>query len=459
MKKTLFVLGLAIAATLPIAANACDAETNKQVIKEAVWEKGAILKKLYCIPVLMKLLEEHSEDGDCDDTDTFKDKLAKMLLEKKQELDQKLDEEDEKDETGEVKNMNLNRKGDTAAMGLIIGGTYRANEGYKTLARDIISRYAPGAKSAKRLLAGIKDAVESVRATEGELYKKLAKYVGRVNHGNLATGTGTIIAWDDMPDEVKGKVVLTVAHNYYGTAEKKKIVDKIGECENIGGLNTVVEVPGGNAEPGKFGSISFQIDMCGGTNDIVVYAPGTRSMEGGENNDENHKVSEVSKVYCIMDDEYKSGSGLIPDIAILILKDKVVDGGAVLNGVGLEVDKDYFTVGYGMVYAGAAKYANYYAKYMSGWNTKKKTLPVRITGKVGLSAGGGKLDEVHFRVWQGEGEGGQTNVGPSDSGSAVVDEENNIVGVEAGTSEVATGGKIFEWIKGIGERERGNNKK
>jgi hypothetical protein len=51
-------------------------------------------------------------------------------------------------------------------------------------------------------------------ARQGILYDQVAKFVGRVEINGVYTGTGTLVNWDGMQENLVGRVVLTVAHNH-----------------------------------------------------------------------------------------------------------------------------------------------------------------------------------------------------------------------------------------------------
>jgi hypothetical protein len=189
--------------------------------------------------------------------------------------------------------------------------------------------------------------------------------------------------------------------------------------------------------------MSFMIDLSNNKDDVVVYAPGTH-----ENlSDSNHKVVKVNKVYCIAQNNVTFEGEAIPDIAIFILEDSVLNAGAILNASQFDVGGKYFSVGYGMAFTGGNE-RTYYEKYMSGWNTKKATLPFTLKEKYDIRFESPFPDALSFGLTPGDGE--EITHGSSDSGSPIINESNEIVALLTGTAPIEIV-PLFNWIKAVGQ--------
>lgn len=304
------------------------------------------------------------------------------------------------------------------------------------LAEQIKDRYNPGARSIDELRSSIENALYSVR--EGDLYDKLAKFVGRINIGNNYTATGTIIKWDGMDPKLEGRVVLTVAHNYYDNLDKVAEFVK-NSTEKIGGFDTIVESPRDNDTLGTESNMSFMIDLSENSRDVVVYAPGAHQNLA----DANHKVVKVSKVYCIGQNYDWAG---IPDVAIFILEEPALEGGAVLDNTEFGIGEEYRSVGYGMAFVGGDD-RTYYEKYVGGWNAKKATLPFTVTGKKPINSENPSFPNALISDTDTVGERAYGN---SDSGSPIINGDSKIAAVFTGGFSVEIA-PLLGWIKAVGE--------
>jgi hypothetical protein len=371
---------VAIAAVVCIKSVCCE---------EVTWDNTAPLTG-YTITHLLQLLDEINKNENILGQESFKEVLANRLGTAYYETDQK----------GNARRTKSN---------VVV-----LNPDFVAMATDIINRYKPGATTASELKEAIESSLYSVRTEE--LYNKVGKFVGRINIGKMtATGTGTLIEWEGMDPALKGRVVLTVAHNYCNNSALA--ADQTHPTE-ICGIETIVESPTDNTSLHTESRMSFMIDLSKGSNDVVAYSPGDHDNPS----DSNHKIVKVKKIYYPVDRSFTVNM----DIAIFILENSALqDGGAMLRDNDIEDNEEYFSIGYGMMSCRVVT-LSYFEKYMGGWNTKKATLPWQRQTSDGLS------------LW-----------GPSDSGSPMVNKKKEIAAVLTGT--IPTGIKpFFEWIKAVG---------
>ncbi|MDR2781532.1 MAG: trypsin-like peptidase domain-containing protein [Holosporaceae bacterium] len=92
---------------------------------------------------------------------------------------------------------------------------------YINFAKAVANKYGEANPVITRENAGsvivdcIKKMIEFADAVRnGDLYKKIAKFVGRVEIPGGCTGTGTLVYWDGMPKSLEGRVVITCGHNH-----------------------------------------------------------------------------------------------------------------------------------------------------------------------------------------------------------------------------------------------------
>jgi hypothetical protein len=389
-----------------------------------IWNVEAALSE-YTVVALLELLRNCKVKIDSlRGTPSFNGMLACLLSKAYLET---LDNQTE----GSIGNSNRNKKNEIISDPKLV-----------TLVNDIKKRYKPDALNTNELRSAIENALTSVRT--GKLYNKLAKFVGRINIGKYETATGTIIEWVGMNPSLKGKVVLTVAHNYYGSDKLDVIVDrKAHNAIEIGSFPTIVESPQNDDTLETKSDMSFMIDLSNNENDIVVYAPGTHN----NSDDNNHKVVKVDKVYCMAQNNSTWVGEAIPDIAIFILEDSVLDAGAVLDADEFKNGQEYFSVGYGMAFIGGDD-RTYYEKFIGGWNAKKATLPFVVEEKTDIRSDSPFPDAFSFMITPRD----NTEMihGNSDSGSPIVNKETNkIVAVLTGSAPVETA-PLLGWIRAVG---------
>lgn len=174
--------------------------------------------------------------------------------------------------------------------------------------------------------------------------KGIYEFVRRVGAG-LFSGTGTIIQFENMPENMKGRVVLTAAHMYFNQecalldlVEKENDLCKIKQClqayssgmpfdyKTLNGEETIVERPQ---------------DRSNKDDPTNQFKNLTYSVTFGD--------KPISKVYISLD--------FFRDIAIFILSDPARGAdGSLLEGVTVSNDafskavhlpRNLFTIGYG----------------------------------------------------------------------------------------------------------------
>lgn len=253
-------------------------------------------------------------------------------------------------------------------------------------------------KAIKDVASTIRDYIISVR--KDNLYGQVARFVGRVNCNEYNTGTGTVIGWKGMPKELKGRVVLSAAHNHspfleYSDANKRK-EDKYF---NTHVANEVYKCTLNRTLTGGKDKMSFMLDLNDGdaTSDDELLRNATALPPGfGHGNMRNRQEVDVECVYVPLVAEKPEDLtiyGDVRDIAIYILKksvcnefldiedyieDVTTDAGLLYSGENTPPTKDlidkgprYFAIGYGM--ADSLTQFDYFTKFITGWNLKKRT--------------------------------------------------------------------------------------
>ncbi|MDR1908039.1 MAG: hypothetical protein LBQ43_04250 [Holosporales bacterium] len=283
--------------------------------------------------------------------------------------------------------------------------------------------------------ASLDNSIEQMRrlaaaVREGDLYKQVAKFVGRieVGEGREETGSGTLVCWDGMPNELKGRVVITCGHNHpywdIGTSNRSQEGETIEavatplqtterKFSGVYLLDGLVKIASDeeNYKGNEF-VIHFTPDMDHTKFD--VWAPGSINSS-----------IEVERCYFFGKPKY------IEDFAVFILKRPVTDsGGTIVDGVNLgniitsqaypRLDQGKFFIGYGGVLFPDDDTP--FTHPFVGWNLKK-----RVTNAEWFHSGGG----IYLT--------GGHSFGPSDSGSPAVAECNKcqymIVGICTGGAE------------------------
>jgi hypothetical protein len=235
------------------------------------------------------------------------------------------------------------------------------------------------------------------------------------------TGTGTLVCWDGMPDKLKGRVVITCAHNhpFFSVHEKKDETQNVkAGSEKL--LNTKNDSSRVYLTKANGGVKKFDMHFTPDTSDTFdVWAPGKLS-------------SSIAVERCYL---FEDKSGKMSDFAVLILKDAVIDSdgtelyGANLRDImtsnnaypGLGVAhpgvEETFTIGYGGIILNHQRPCPI---PFVGWNLKKRTRGT--TWNEGYGRNFSPVDRTCF--------------GPSDSGSPIVAKiQGNyyVVGVFNGT--------------------------
>ncbi|MDR1907944.1 MAG: hypothetical protein LBQ43_03735 [Holosporales bacterium] len=253
---------------------------------------------------------------------------------------------------------------------------------------------------------------------EGALYEQVAKFVGRVEVGGGQTGTGTLVHWKNMPEGLKGRVVITCGHNHrnwvMGSSEGMYIKEKSRRVTDID--ENLVNDLGLIDQEGLYllqeGTVNksdmyFTPDF-GTTFDIWDAQPVEDSIE-------------ITRCYFF-------GRKSLADLAVLILKKPVTDAnGSKVDGVDLgdimanntvDLSSGKFTIGYGGL---SLHYYKHVVHPLVGWNLKKKNMEAVWTH--------------HFRdTFMYEG----LSFGPSDSGAPIVAEiegRYRILGIHTGGSD------------------------
>jgi hypothetical protein len=291
--------------------------------------------------------------------------------------------------------------------------------------------------------AGFHKIIEFAQAVrdKNKLYE-VAKYVGRIDidtqdkepkdtqdENPIKVGTGTLVQWDDMPERLKGRVVITCAHNIPDDPnEKYKFVDP-----NVQNIKKNYEHPAFNKITNEMYESSTRIDGEA-LQGRLFFTPDT-------GNDPNSlEVWEVGKsprsipvVRAYTFNSLTGGiSGNLFDFAIFILEkpvDELGDGGYNLGKLedvpDIELtepfvhtaENNYFSIGYGRI----MEVDDYKKpqKIATGWLLKKKSRPL------GCTHYGTELERAFDLL------------GPSDSGSPIMQNaDSKIVGIYTGGTDV-----------------------
>lgn len=174
--------------------------------------------------------------------------------------------------------------------------------------------------------------------------KGIYEFVRRVGAGPFS-GTGTIIQFENMPENMKGRVVLTAAHMYFNP-----------ECALFDLLQKEEDLPKKKQYLWDYSSgMPFDYKTLNGE-ETIVERPQDRSNKDDPTNQRKNVTYSVtfddqpiSKVYIPLD--------FFRDIAIFILSDPIRGAdGSVLEGVTVSNDafskavhrpRNLFTIGYG----------------------------------------------------------------------------------------------------------------
>lgn len=232
-------------------------------------------------------------------------------------------------------------------------------------------------------------------------------FVQKIDIG-LQTGTGTLIQYDKIAEGLKGKIVLTVGHNYldmpnlYSKNEMEDNADgKPFEYCELSGIETAYEEP-------KNRSNNFTVSNM------------------------RFNGQKIKRIYA------QTGR----DIAIFILEDKSALGDGVIIKRALQAtdlsSRNFYTIGYGGY--------NYMENIEFG--KKKATIKSNIHIVDGDIYADPKLP--NFRV---------LSCASGDSGSPIIyspnEENNTIIGIFAssGNDSSYLNDSLFNWIKAVCEKE------
>jgi hypothetical protein len=267
---------------------------------------------------------------------------------------------------------------------------------------------------------------------QGPLYQQVAKFVGRVEIGGTYTGTGTLVNWNEMPENLVGKIVLTVAHNHpswtnTANSDYQKYVSLYADL-----IKTVA---------GTSSGIYVSNHIKGG-NPLSNYMWFTPDVDADHlnvwGNSCNSSSIPVEKCYLFKSYVKEKEGNLFEDFAILVLKRKIMalngaNLGSLENMQAIPTNKTCFTIGYGTLPSPSP--LNFHA----GWNLKKRTQPSIWSD--------GFTPDDYARFY-----------GPSDSGSPIIYKNGNnysIVGVYGGGQDYPLATQI-DRMKAVINIEKGN---
>jgi hypothetical protein len=316
-------------------------------------------------------------------------------------------------------------------------------------------------KLAKALIEGVKKKYGNVskffemveEAASGELYDQIGKFVGRMEIRSLKepndircengmAGTGTVISYEEMPEKLKGRVVISAFHMHPNALESELLFDSFhcGKTEIATGDNSIIYLVNTirsqyflsnniiSLEEGLFFTPDFASDTT------PKYSYRKRGVLEGTS-------IPVERCYCFKDN---NNHGVFTDIAIFILKDSVKDeSGQPIEGVRIKnlqiSDGEVFAIGYGRPSTlidpknDTQKMLFEKAEELSGWGIKKTTMKTR--GREG------KQELLNDEI-----------IGPSDSGAPIIQEKDGeylFLGVAMSDSTFCPIFGNFFWITAI----------